>query len=839
MLRNVSIRTHLLGLVLAVATPLAGLQAWSLYATARDEERHARERVLHLAQTTASETARFLVQVRSILDGLAARPAVKALDPAHCDPILKDFLGLAPRFSNVVTVSAEGIVVCSAVPLPGGRAVNVDPVEYARVRAAAGFAVGKPILGPITGRWLVPLARPLRDAQGGFAGAVVLTLDLVNLPVRPAGPHLPPGVVIGLFTPEGTVLARSVDAGKFVGTSQIDREDTRSLIALQSGANEGVGLDGLPRVRGVQAVPYTDWFAIASVPASEVYVGVNERSVSSALLGIAILCFALLAAQRLGRSIRDPIDALAATANEAAAGNPTARAPAAGPVEVVAVVEQFNRMLDERAMVEAGLKDAERRAGADAERFLKVFRRTPIPMAVTARDTSLLIDVNDAYCAFFGLPREEAIGHGMVELGLWADPADRVEWVRRLGLGGGSLRDFEARLRRRSGEARDVLINADLIDFPDVPCILSVLTDLTEVRAADRIAREAQVRFEKLFHAAPVAGTLSMLTDGRLIEVNESFCALRGQAREALIGRTPAELGTWADPGARAVLVEQLLLHGRVRNLEIRMRSKSGEIRVVLMSAERIAFLGEPCSLQMGIDITERRQAEGALRENQARLETLTRRLLDVQEIERRMIARELHDEVGGVLTAVKLNLQSLRATHAGDNNEAALADGIALVDGAIQSVRSLSLDLRPAVLDDLGLIPALRWYCERQSQRAGVPIELALDAIDLKAASQLETACFRVAQESVTNALRHANARHIRVTLSRSDGGIALEIGDDGAGFDPAEARVRGRAGERMGLLGMEERTVLLGGRFNIDTAPGGGTRIRAAFALPQGGFA
>lgn len=227
------------------------------------------------------------------------------------------------------------------------------------------------------------------------------------------------------------------------------------------------------------------------------------------------------------------------------------------------------------------------------------------------------------------------------------------------------------------------------------------------------------------------------------------------------------------------------------------------------------------------------------LRENQARLGALTRRLLEAQETERRSIARELHDEVGGVLTAVKLNLLSLQGKRAGAAGQAAFTDSLALVDGAIQTVRSLSLALRPAVLDDLGLIPALKWYCERQAQRAGIAIELSLDAIDLKSAPQLEIACFRIVQESVTNALRHARARCIQVALRRADDGFELEIADNGGGFEVAAARRKGHSGENSGLLGMEERTKLLGGRLTIDSTPGAGARVRVQFAVPEGGFA
>lgn len=238
-------------------------------------------------------------------------------------------------------------------------------------------------------------------------------------------------------------------------------------------------------------------------------------------------------------------------------------------------------------------------------------------------------------------------------------------------------------------------------------------------------------------------------------------------------------------------------------------------------------------------DITERKQVEESLRESRAHLEALARRLLDVQESERRAIARELHDEIGGVLTAVKLNLHSLRGQGAGGAGDAALADSLELVDGAIQSVRSLSLDLRPSMLDDLGLIPTLKWYCQRQAGRSGVAIDLALEAIDLKAAPHLESACFRIVQEGVTNALRHSGAGRIRVALRRDDGRFAIEIVDDGRGYDVALARQRGVQGESSGLLGIEERARLLGGRLAIASSPGAGARIRVEFALPDDGSA
>lgn len=361
-----------------------------------------------------------------------------------------------------------------------------------------------------------------------------------------------------------------------------------------------------------------------------------------------------------------------------------------------------------------------------------------------------------------------------------------------------------------------------------------VAQDITERKQAEEALRASEARYRTLIDQAAEAIVVAG-PDGRMQQVNARACELFGYAPQEFVGVPLRELVAESELDNQADGLRRLWAGERIV-AERQFRRKDGSLFPGELSA---------CKMEGGLalglvrDITERRRTEQALIDSRARLETLTRRLLDVQESERRLIASELHDEVGGALTAMKLNLQALLRTHPAEEGEAALVDSLALVDGAIQSVRSLSLDLRPAVLDDLGLIPALKWYCERQARRAGVAIELALDAIDLKAVPQLESACFRIVQEAVTNALRHAGARHVKVTLRREDGRFALEIADDGGGFDPAAALRGGLAGESSGLLGMEERARLLGGHFEIDSTPGAGTRVRAEFVKPDGGFA
>ncbi len=243
------------------------------------------------------------------------------------------------------------------------------------------------------------------------------------------------------------------------------------------------------------------------------------------------------------------------------------------------------------------------------------------------------------------------------------------------------------------------------------------------------------------------------------------------------------------------------------------------------------------------------------------RLKMLSQRLMEAQEVERRTIARELHDEIGQALTAVKINLQVARRSiatpappdpngHEGSGGSVGtdqvrsagqttaapsdlplLEESISLTERVLQQVRSLSLDLRPSVLDDLGLVAALRWYVDRTAQRAGFAAQFANELSNGRPSPEIEIACFRVVQEALTNITRHAHARRVEVALRESGDGFELIVGDDGVGFDARSARERAVQGKSSGLLGMEERVLAVGGRIEIRSEPQLGTEIRARF--------
>lgn len=219
----------------------------------------------------------------------------------------------------------------------------------------------------------------------------------------------------------------------------------------------------------------------------------------------------------------------------------------------------------------------------------------------------------------------------------------------------------------------------------------------------------------------------------------------------------------------------------------------------------------------------------------QKRLQTLSGKLIEAQEAERRRLARELHDEIGQALTAVKINLQTLQHSSNFDEKELPLSESIDIVEIALQQVRSLSLDLRPSLLDDLGLVVALRWYIDRQTQRAGIIGEFVPQPLQAKLSPNLETTCFRIVQEALTNVVRHAKAQRVIVELWQEDTQLHLIIRDDGIGFDVNVAKEKATKGGSLGLLGMEERVLLIGGQIDIKSVPEKGTEIHVIFPLSQ----
>ena len=224
--------------------------------------------------------------------------------------------------------------------------------------------------------------------------------------------------------------------------------------------------------------------------------------------------------------------------------------------------------------------------------------------------------------------------------------------------------------------------------------------------------------------------------------------------------------------------------------------------------------------------IAVRRAAENRAEENAARLQALSTKLLRVQEDERRALARELHDQVGQLITGLRFQLETARRS----SSSPALAEALTTTDELLRSVRELTLQLRPRMLDDLGLQPALEWHTNLFGRQTGIAVELEISLPPGRLSTELETTVYRVVQEALTNVARHSGASAAVVTVTADDQALHVEIADRGRGFDTAAALARR---DSLGLAGLNERVRLAGGRVEIVSESGHGTRLHAEFPL------
>lgn len=223
------------------------------------------------------------------------------------------------------------------------------------------------------------------------------------------------------------------------------------------------------------------------------------------------------------------------------------------------------------------------------------------------------------------------------------------------------------------------------------------------------------------------------------------------------------------------------------------------------------------------------RESEEGLRSSTEQLQAMSRRLVDAQESERRQFSRELHDRVGQNLTALSINLDILKTQLSDNGNEAfrsRLNDAATLLEATAGTIENVMSELRPPMLDDYGLLPALQWYANEFSSRTGIQVGVDGDEHMQRPSQASEIALFRIAQEALNNVAKHARASHVHIALAHSDARLIMTLADDGAGLEAAAAPDSKRR-PGLGMVTMRERTQAVGGEFEIGTAPGRGTRV------------
>jgi PAS domain S-box-containing protein len=401
--------------------------------------------------------------------------------------------------------------------------------------------------------------------------------------------------------------------------------------------------------------------------------------------------------------------------------------------------------------------------------------------------------------------------------------------------------------------------------------ILLAIEDVTERRRAAHDLTVSETRYRRLFETAQDGILIIDARTGRIFDANPFLTELLGYPHAELVGKELWEIGLFEEIGANRAAFRELQAKGYIRYEDLPLRTEDGR-HIDVEFVSNVYQVDGRAVIQCNIrEVTDRKRAEEAVREAHERLEDrvrertaelsranealaaeiarreraeaarqeLLQRLAAAGEEERRRIARELHDQTGQHLTALSLGLKSLGdATPEASPARQRIEQLKALTALLGKEVHDLALELRPTALDDLGLHTALVNYAEEWSSRSGVPVDYHGDGLDAERLPPLiETALYRVVQESLTNVFRHAQARRVSLILRRSRDQVFAVIEDNGRGFDPEGGVSGDGAGGRLGLLGMRERVELVGGALTVESAPGRGTTVFARIPLRAGG--
>lgn len=518
-------------------------------------------------------------------------------------------------------------------------------------------------------------------------------------------------------------------------------------------------------------------------------------------------------------------------------------------------------------------------------RYRRLFEAAHDGVLLLDPATAQITDANPFMTKLLGYPRDQLVGKELFEIGLLKDEAASREMFRKLRTNH-QVRYEDLPLETLGGNLREVEVVANLYQENGRSMIQCNVRDITERKGAELHLRRSEALFAALIEQAPI-GTYVVDSQFRLQHVNPKAQPVFSKIHPVL-GRDFSEVIRllWPDKIARAVVhrFRHTLKSGepyasadfsaRRRDLGVREYYEWQIQRVTLPGGE----YGVVCFFN---DITDRKRAEGvqrrldilaasnkkleleirhrqavqaSLKESerhqrrctlearrlQKQLRLMSRQLLRVQEEERKRISRELHDVIAQTLTGIDLLLANL-------NKQAALDAGSLhrhvartqlQVGHAIEIVHRFALELRPAALDDLGLIPALHSFLKRFAARTGLHTHLTAFAGLAQLDTARRTTLFRVAQEALLNVSRHAQASRVDVRIEQQPGGICMKIADDGASFE-VERVMRARASQHLGLIGMRERLEMIGGSFAIESAPGRGTTVTAQIPIRGGGGA
>jgi len=486
--------------------------------------------------------------------------------------------------------------------------------------------------------------------------------------------------------------------------------------------------------------------------------------------------------------------------------------------------------IEKERRITNSLRMSEEAHGQSAEMFSTAFRSSPNTMSISLLPNAEYLAVNDNFLRLTSYSQEEVIGKTPADLHLWVHEGHQATVRARL-LAGEEVKEEEFLFRTKKGETLTCLLSAAPIRVGGRPAILSMVQDITAHKRAEKLLRASEEKFRTLVENMEV-GVILLGSKSEIQFANfaaqqmmgVSLDRVQGQKSTAIdliaIREDGTELPNSQHPGPRVIKTRQ-----PIRNEVIGWhRPGSSEVFWCLANAAPQFNRDGSIAGVLGsfTNITERKRTEEALRQ-------LSGRLLQLQDEERRRLGRELHDSLAQSVLAVNLNLAQLTQSPVvmDERSQQALAEARGILQEMSREIRTLSYLLHPPLLDELGLVSAIKEYAQGYSARCGIQLEVDLQTDFGRLPQETETALFRIVQESLSNIQRHSGSLTAQIRLRGSSSSITLEVTDQGQGIKKSDGEPRDGAGMRLGvgILGMRERVAQLGGTLAIESTPSGTT--------------
>jgi PAS domain S-box-containing protein len=500
----------------------------------------------------------------------------------------------------------------------------------------------------------------------------------------------------------------------------------------------------------------------------------------------------------------------------------TTKYPAGWKTGIVNITPSFNEIGECNMLV--GIvhditerKKAEEELRMSEERYRALIDQASDAIMITDQ-TGNFIDVNASFCKMFGYTRAEMLHKNISAFidpdQLKTDPV-RFDLITR---GQPVLR--ERRMIDKNGNIIEVEANVKML--PDGR-ILAIARNITDRKKAQDEIKKAKELTDKMIDSLP--GIFYLIDEeGKYIRWNRQLETISGYKAHEIAGMHPTDFFEEEEKEYIRQRIAGVFMNGS-NDAEANIITKDGEKISFYFKAVLVNYEGKPCLLGSGVDISDRKKAEEQLKYSFEQVRLLTEHLQNIREEERTNIAREIHDELGQQLTVMKMDVSWLnkKIDSQNENIRQKIKDLLELLDGMVKTVRRISSELRPSLLDDMGLVAAMEWHLREFEKRAGIKTLFHEPAKELQLPDAIKTGLFRIFQESLTNIGRHAHAQKVNIALETNNKKLMLTIEDDGRGFEKEKIAAK----ETLGILGMRERSLMMGGSYEITSIPGKGTSV------------